>query len=71
MKAFQSLLMQADPYSRKIYLFPAWPEEWNAEFKLHAPYNTTIEGQFKDGKIEVLNVTPSSRKEDVIIMNEQ
>ena len=71
MKAFQSLLMQADPYSKKIYLFPAWPKEWNAEFKLHAPYNTTIEGQFRDGKIEVLNVTPSSRKEDVIIMNEQ
>jgi hypothetical protein len=38
---------------------------------LHAPYNTTIEGEFRDGKIEVLNVTPSSRKEDVIIMNEQ
>jgi hypothetical protein len=71
MKAFQSLLMQADPYSKKIYLFPAWPKEWNVEFKLHAPYNTTIEGEFRDGKIEVLNVTPSSRKEDVIIMNEQ
>ena len=71
MKAFQSLLMQADPYSKKIYLFPAWPKEWNAEFKLHAPYNTTIEGEFRDGKIEVLNVTPSSRKKDVIIINEQ
>ena len=71
MKAFQSLLMQADPYSKKIYLFPAWPKEWNAEFKLHAPYNTTIEGEFRDGKIEVLNVSPSSRKEDVIIMNKQ
>jgi hypothetical protein len=71
MKAFQSMLMQVDPYSKKIYLLPAWPKEWNAEFKLHAPYNTTIEGQFRNGKIEMLNVMPSSRKEDVIIMNEQ
>ena len=71
MKAFQSLLVQADPYSRKIYLFPAWPGEWDAEFKLHAPYNTVIEGRFRNGEMEVLNVSPPSRKADVIIMSEQ
>jgi alpha-L-fucosidase 2 len=68
MKALQSMLMQADPYSGKIYLFPAWPNEWDVEFKLHAPFNTTIEGQFLNGEVEKLNVIPSSRKEDVIIM---
>ena len=71
MKAFQSLLVQADPYSRKIYLFPAWPGEWDAEFKLHAPYNTIIEGRFRNGEMEVLNVSPPSRKADVIILSEQ
>lgn len=69
MKAFQSMLVQADPYSKKIYITPAWPKEWNADFKLHAPYNTIIEGSVKNGKIESLKVTPSSRKEDVIIKN--
>jgi len=68
MKAFQSMLMQADPYSKKIFLLPAWPEEWNVEFKLHAPYSTTIEGQFRNGKIGKLNVIPASRKEDVVII---
>ncbi|MCD6201649.1 MAG: hypothetical protein J7K46_07565 [Bacteroidales bacterium] len=67
MKAFQSMLLQADPYSKKIYLVPAWPKEWNVDFKLHAPYNTIIEGTIKNGKIEALKVTPSSRKGDVII----
>jgi len=68
MKAFQSMLMQVDPYSKQIYLLPAWPKEWNVEFKLHAPFNTTIEGQLRNGKLESLNVTPSSRKKDIIIM---
>ncbi|MBD0320245.1 MAG: hypothetical protein ICV87_07925 [Gemmatimonadetes bacterium] len=30
---------------RKIYLLPAWPQDWQASFKLHAPYNTVVEGK--------------------------
>lgn len=67
MKTFQSMLMQVDPYSKKIFLLPAWPKEWNAEFKLHAPYNTTIEGRVQNGEIKDLKVSPSSRKDDIII----
>ena len=67
MKAFQSMLMQADPYSKKVYLLPAWPEEWDGDFKLHAPYNTTIEGQIRNGTIKNLKVTPESRRKDIII----
>ena len=64
MKAFQSMLMQTD--GRKIYLLPAWPKDWNAEFKLHAPYKTVIEGRVENGKLVDLNVTPESRRKDVI-----
>lgn len=67
MKAFQSMLLQADPYSRKIYLLPAWPKNWNVKFKLRAPYNTTIECVFQGGKIEKLLVVPESRKNDVTL----
>ena len=67
MKTFQSMLLQADPYSKKIYLLPAWPKDWNADFKLHAPYNTTIEASVRNGKIERLKVMPALRKNDVII----
>lgn len=68
MKAFQSMLIQADPYSKKIYLLPAWPVEWNVEFKLHAPYNTTIEGRVIEGKVELTEVIPASREKDIILM---
>ena len=68
MKTFQSMLLQTDPYSKKIYLIPAWPKKWSASFKLHAPYNTIIEGNVKNGKIKTLAVTPSSRKSDIIIL---
>ncbi|MFN8349543.1 MAG: DUF5703 domain-containing protein [Spirosomataceae bacterium] len=67
MIGLQEMLMQVD--GKKIYLLPAWPKEWNASFKLHAPYNTTIEATVKNGKIENLKVTPASRTADVILMN--
>ncbi len=67
MKTFQSMLMQADPYSRKIYLLPAWPGTWDADFKLHAPYQTIIEGKVRNGTIEKLHVTPASRRKDIIM----
>jgi len=67
MKAFQSMVMQTD--GRKIYLLPAFPREWDVEFKLHAPYKTIVEVVYRNGKLEKLNVTPKSRREDVIILN--
>jgi len=70
MKAFQSMVLQADPYSEKIYLLPAWPRDWDVSFKLHAPHRTTIEGRVKDGKIEWLKVTPESRRDDLVILQE-
>ncbi len=64
MIGLQEMLMQVD--SQKIYLFPAWPKEWDVHFKLHAPYQTTIEGVLKNGKLEELKVSPEARKQDII-----
>lgn len=66
MTGLQEMLLQVD--GKKIYLLPAWPADWNAVFKLHAPYNTVIEGKVSNGKMELLKVTPASREKDVIIM---
>jgi len=66
MKVFQSMLMQTD--GRKIYLLPAWPRDWNVDFKLHAPYQTTVVGTIKDGEIKDLGVTPEVRRKDIVIM---
>jgi alpha-L-fucosidase 2 len=62
----QCMLLQSD--GRKLYLLPAWPKNWDVSFKLHAPYNTAVEGIFKAGKLEKLKVTPESRAKDVVNM---
>lgn len=60
----QLMLMQAD--GRKILLFPAWPKDWDVDFKLHAPYQTTVEVRLRSGKLVRLQVTPKSRRQDVV-----
>ncbi|MHC4618333.1 MAG: DUF5703 domain-containing protein [Planctomycetota bacterium] len=66
MIGLQEMLMQTD--DRKIRLFPAWPRDWDVDFKMHAPYQTVVEGALRDGKIERLKVTPQERGRDVIVM---
>lgn len=66
MKTLQSMLMQTD--GKKIYLLPAFPKDWNANFKLHAPFNTTIQGIVKDNKIVKLKVKPEYRRKDIVIV---
>jgi hypothetical protein len=66
MVGLQEMLMQT--VDKTIYLMPAWPKHWDVKFKLHAPHNTIIEGQLKNGKLENLLVTPKSRFNDVVIM---
>jgi hypothetical protein len=69
MIGLQEMLMQVD--DKKIYLLPAWPKQWNVKFKLHAPYNTTVEADIKEGKIITLKVSPESRKNDVMVMQQK
>lgn len=60
----QQMLIQAE--GKKILLLPAWPAGWDADFKLNAPYNTTVEGKVVNGKLQNLKVLPASRMADVI-----
>ena len=62
--ALQSMLLQSD--GRKIYLLPAWPADWDVSFKMHAAFNMTVECVYRNGKIETLKVSPSSRKADIV-----
>jgi uncharacterized protein YjdB len=63
----QQMIMQTD--GRKIYLLPAWPQNWEGDFKLNAPFQTTVEGTITGGTIKNLVVTPASRASDVIILS--
>ncbi len=38
----------------------------DSDFKLNAPYNTTVEGKVEKGKLVNLKVTPASRLNDVV-----
>ena len=66
MIGLQEMLMQTN--GEQILLFPAWPAEWNVHFKLHAPKNTTVEAELKDGKVTNLQVYPAERMKDVVVM---
>lgn len=66
MIGLQEMLLQTD--GQRILLFPAWPKEKDVHFKLHAPNNTKIETELKDGKLVKLIVLPEERKKDVELM---
>jgi hypothetical protein len=67
MIGMQEMLLQTTD-AGKIILFPAWPLEWNVHFKLHAPKNTTVEAELKDGKVINLIVLPENRMKDIELM---
>jgi hypothetical protein len=62
------MLLQAEPLEEggAIRVLPAWPKEWDVEFKLHAPGKTVVECRAKGGRILELKVTPAARMKDVI-----
>ncbi len=65
MIGLQEMLMQV--HDKRILLFPAWPKDKDVHFKLHAPNNTTVEAEWKNGKLESLKVIPEERRKDVEI----
>ena len=65
MIGLQEMLMQTS--GDKIHLFPAWPLDRDISFRLHAPQGTVVEASLRNGKIESLNVTPESRRADIVL----
>lgn len=66
MIALQRMILQSD--GDRILLLPAWPEDWDLDFKMHAPFGTIVEGRVEKGKLEHLKVTPEARRKDVVLM---
>ncbi|MEX2567591.1 MAG: DUF5703 domain-containing protein [Cyclobacteriaceae bacterium] len=60
MTALQRMLLQYE--GDDIFVFPAWPKDWDVDFKLHAPENTIIEGKLINGEITKFKVTPEERR---------
>ena len=49
----------------KILMFPSWPKEWDVEFKLFLPLQTTVEGTCLKGNLVRFIVIPPHRISDV------
>ena len=64
MIGLQEMLLQE--VDSRLYLFPAWPRDWDVRFKLHASRNTTVEAELKGGKLVFLQVTPQDREKDIV-----
>ena len=60
MLAVQAMLLQE--VDGTLHIRPAWPQEWDVEFKLHAPYGTVVVGVVTNGCEEQLEVTPPINK---------
>jgi len=63
------MLLQCDPLEEggAIRLLPAWPKDWDVDFKLHAPGNTVVACRVRGGRIENLQVTPPVRCKDIVL----
>ena len=61
------MLLQTD--GKEIRVLPAWPKEWDVEFKLNAPFNTVVSGSYDKG-IKKVETIPSNREEDIISTNQ-
>ncbi|TVS14400.1 MAG: hypothetical protein EA424_19590 [Planctomycetaceae bacterium] len=52
--------------SEQLRLLPAWPHDWDVDFRLHAPRQTIVEGRVRDGQLVSWSVTPERRRGDVV-----
>lgn len=63
--ALQFMLVQPD--DTQILLLPSWPREWDADFKLHAPDQTIVEGSVRNGQMADLKITRPVPAEQSVI----
>ena len=67
--ALQRMLVQeADD---KILLLPAWPADWDVDFKLHLTGGAVVCGNVTDGKLTRWNIEPDARKSNVVVYRPQ
>eukprot|EP00040_Diaphanoeca_grandis_P029720 m.174627 g.174627 ORF g.174627 m.174627 type:complete len:792 (+) comp31775_c0_seq1:209-2584(+) len=65
--ALQYMLIQrVDDVNDSVMLLPAWPCEWDVNFIVSAPRNTTINGSVSSGALS-FTVTPSARTASVLV----
>ncbi len=61
----QRMLLQCD--GERLVVLPCWPCAWDVSFRLHAPGRVVVECEFRAGRVERLEVTPTERRGDVVM----
>ena len=46
---------------------PAWPPDWDADFKLHLAQETVVRGKVAGGKLVDWSIEPAARRNDEVI----
>jgi len=67
--ALQRMLVQEA--GNKILLLPAWPANWDADFKLHLSRQTIITAKIVNGELADWTISPEYRKKDVVVYKSQ
>ena len=62
---------QADRLRTDHPELPAWPADWDVDFKLHLEKGAVISGSVTGGKLTEWNITPTGRKQDVVVHEPQ
>jgi hypothetical protein len=65
MIGLQEMLMQTP--GDAIHLFPAWPRDWDVDFRLHAPHGAQIEASLRNGELVTLSVQPSRHRPRLVL----
>jgi hypothetical protein len=67
--AVQNMLVQCE--GQEIRLLPAWPKEWDVDFKLHVPGPAILECRVRGGVVEKLKIDPPEREKDILVDTER
>jgi hypothetical protein len=67
MIGLQEMLIQS--VGDTIYLFPAWPPQWNVRFRLCAPGQVVVECELKEGKLISLKIKNGLKKQ-ILLCND-
>lgn len=67
--ALQKMLVQEG--NGKILLLPAWPSQWDANFKLHVSRGGIVTGTVRDGKLVEWDIQPASLRSKVVVCEPQ
>jgi len=67
--ALQRMLVQEA--GDRILLLPAWPADWDVDFRLHLAGATVLSGVVKDGELLRWDISPPARKAHVVLCQPQ